>query len=376
MQIYLDNAATTKMKKKGIEAMVNAMENYYGNSSSIHSRGREAEDALERARESLAKIIGAAKDEVIFNSGATEGNNQIIRSYGKPGAHIITTVVEHKSVLLAMKEAEKCGAEVDYLEVNEKGGVSLEQLQNKMRKNTALVSIMMVNNETGVMNDIKEVSQVVRNISKKAKIHVDGVQGFLKYPIDVKDLDIDFMTVSAHKVHGPKGVGFLYVRRGQKPDSLMLGGAHEYKMRAGTVNVPGIIAFQQAAMDLEVNREANLAYVLLLKKAFIEGLSSFEGVYITSPLATSSAYILSVSFQGVRGEVFLHYLDEKGICVATGSACTSKDHKDSHVLGAMHLNQDRLLGSIRFSFEEETTMEEITYALEIIDEALHFLRRN
>ncbi len=375
MQIYLDNAATTKMKKEVIEVMVDAMENYYGNSSSIHGKGREAEDALEKARESLSKIIGATKDEVVFTSGATEGNNQIIRSYGKPGAHLITTTVEHKSVLLAMKEVEKHGAEVDYLDVNEKGGISLEQLREKMRKNTALVSIMMVNNETGVITNIEDVAKVVRSISKKAKIHVDGVQGFLKYPIDVKKMDMDFLTVSAHKVHGPKGVGFLYVRKGQKPDSLMLGGAHEYKMRAGTVNVPGIMAFEQAAKELEANREANLTHVLEIKKAFIQGLSSFEGVYVTSPLATSSAYILSVSFEGVRGEVLLHYLDEKGIYVATGSACTSKDHKDSHVLDAMHLNKERLLGSIRFSFEEETTMEEITYTLEIIEEALHFLRR-
>ncbi len=375
MQIYLDNAATTKMKKDVIQVMVEAMENCYGNSSSIHSRGREAEDALEKARENLSNIIGGTKDDVIFTSGATEGNNQIIKAYGKPGAHLITTNVEHKSVLLAMKEAEKNGSEVDYLDVDFNGEISLEQLKEKVRKNTALVSIMMVNNETGIMTNLDDVVKVVRGISKKAKIHVDGVQGFLKYPIDVMSMDIDYLTVSAHKVHGPKGLGFLYVRKGQKPESLMLGGDHERRMRAGTVNVPGILAFEYAALGLESNREENLAHVQRLKTAFIEGLTHLEGVYVNSPLATSSAYILSVSFEGVQGEVFLHYLDEKGIYVATGSACTSKDHKDSHVLEAMHLSKDQLLGSIRFSFEEETTMEEITHTLEIIEEALHFLRR-
>lgn len=375
MEIYLDNAATTKMKKEGINVMVQAMEKCYGNSSSIHSKGREAEDALENARESLAKIIGATRDEVIFNSGATEGNNQIIKNYGKSGAHLVTTLVEHKSVLLSMKEAERNGAEVDYLDVDEKGHISLDQLKEKVRKNTALVSIMMVNNETGMITNLKDVVNQVRSLSKKAKIHVDGVQGFLKYPMNVKALDLDFLTVSAHKVHGPKGLGFLYVKKGHKPESLLHGGAHERRMRAGTVDVPGIVAFEQAAIALDSNRERNLNYVLALKTDFMNRLTPIEGVKINSPLDESSAYILNVSFIGIRGEILLHYLDEKGIYVATGSACTAKDHQGSHVLEAMHMDKDRIMGSMRFSFSEETTLEEITYTVGIIKEALHFLRR-
>lgn len=375
MKIYLDNAATTKVKKDVISVMVEAMENYYGNSSSIHSIGRAAEDALEKCRESLSAIIGGDKDGVIFNSGATEGNNQIIRAYGKPGAHLITTCIEHKSVLLAMKNAQKNGAQVDYLGVDENGQISLDELKEKMTKNTALVSIMMVNNETGLSTDSKAIAQVIRSISKKTKFHVDAVQSFLKYPIDVKDMDIDFLTVSAHKVHGPKGLGFLYVKKGQKPESLLLGGEHEKRIRAGTVNVPGIIAFDYAAKKLHEDQDKNRAHVYNLKKAFINGLDGFTGIHINSPLEGSSAYILNVSFEGIRGETFLHYLDGKGISVATGSACNSKDTKNSHVLEAMHLDKQQLLGSIRFSFEEETTMEEITYTLEIIEEALHFLRR-
>ncbi len=375
MKIYLDNAATTKVRTDVISVMAKAMEDYYGNSSSVHSIGRAAEDALEKSRESLSAIIGGDKDGVIFNSGATEGNNQIIRAYAKPGAHLITSSIEHKSVLLAMKNAQKNGALVDYLGVDENGQISLDELKEKMTKNTALVSIMMVNNETGICTDSKAIGKVIRSISKKAKFHVDAVQSFLKYPIDVKDMDIDFLTVSAHKVHGPKGVGFLYVKKGLKPESLFLGGDHERRMRAGTVNVPGVVAFDYAAKKLNEDQDKNRGHVYELKKALIKGLDAFDGVHINSPLDGSSAYILNVSFDGIRGETFLHYLDEKGIYVATGSACNSKDTKDSHVLEAMHLDKQKLLGSIRFSFDAETTMEEITYTLKIIEEALQFLRR-
>lgn len=375
MKIYLDNAATTKVKKEMITVMADAMQNLYGNSSSIHSMGRKVENALEKSRESLSSIIGGGKDDIIFTSGATEGNNQVIRAYAKPGAHLITTCIEHKSVLLAMKQAEKNGAHVDYLGLDEDGQISLDELKEKMTKKTALVSIMMVNNETGLKTDPKAIAKVIRSISQRTKFHVDAVQGFLKYPINVKEMDIDFLTVSAHKVHGPKGLGFLYVKKGQKPESLFLGGDHEKRMRAGTVNVPGIVAFDYSANLLEKDRERNLAYVKALKTAFIDGLTYLNGVKINSPLGNSSAYILNVSFEGVRGETLLHYLDEKGIYVATGSACNSKDSKGSHVLEAMHLEHEHLLGSIRFSFEEDTTLEEINHTLLILKEALQFLRR-
>lgn len=374
MEAYLDNAATTKMRKASLAAMQEALEDLYGNPSSIHGIGRKAEDALEAARKSVAESIGAKSEEIVFTSGATEGNNYIIRSYIKEGAHFVTTAIEHPSVLQTMAYAEKMGVRVDYLSVNRFGQISLEELREKVQKNTSLVSIMMVNNEMGVFHDPRILSRIIREKSSRAKFHVDAVQGFMKYSVDIREMDVDYMTISSHKVHGPKGVGAVYVRKGQKPASLLLGGEQERGYRAGTVNVPAVVGFSAALKTPEEIRR-DYKQVEKLKEAMVAELSTIPGLLVNSPETVSSPYILSVSIPGMRGEVFLHYLSEQGVYVSTGSACTAKDTKDSHVLLSMGLAKKEIQGSIRLSFEEETSLEEVRYAAEKMRDAVKFLRR-
>lgn len=370
----MDNAATTKMRKASIMAVTEAMENLYGNPSSIHGIGRKAEDALESARRKIAESMGAKAEEVVFTSGATEGNNFIIRSFIKEGAHFITSAVEHPSVLQSMAYAEKMGVTVDYLSVNRFGQINLSELQDKLTKNTALVSIMMVNNEMGVYHDPQEIAKIIRKNSTRAKFHVDAVQGFMKYPVDVHEMDVDYLTVSSHKIHGPKGIGAVYVRKGQKPNSFLLGGEQERGFRAGTVNVPAILGFAEALKSKE-EILSDYHKVQYLKEEMIKELSSIDGILLNSPKEYSSPYILSVSIPGMRGETTLHYLSEQGVYVSTGSACTAKDTKDSHVLVAMGLKKKEIQGSIRLSFEEETSLEEIRFAAEKLKDAVRFLRR-
>lgn len=375
MEAYLDNAATTRMKPEVISAMTEALKNVYGNPGSIHKIGRDAEDALEKARKKIASTINASGEEIIFTSGASEGNNHIIRSFIKDGAHFITTKIEHPSVLRVMEYAMSQGVKVDFLSVNQWGHIDLLELEEKVTKNTALVSIMMVNNEIGACHDPGVIAKIIRGRSTRAKFHVDAVQGYCKYSIDVKKMDLDFMTVSGHKVHGPKGCGFLYIRKNQRPLSLLLGGEQERGYRAGTVNVPAITGFSEAVTLTMSEMEKNHRHVAELKRIMIESLGSVDGLKVNSDHATTSPYILSISIPGMRGEVLLHYLSDKGVYVSTGSACTSKDTKDSHVLLALGLKDQEIKGSIRLSFEEKTTAAEVRYAADTIKEAVKFLRR-
>lgn len=375
MEAYLDNAATTKVKSAVIDVMKDALKNIYGNPNSIHKIGRDAEDALEEARRKIASSIHALSEEILFTSGASEGNNQIVRSFIKEGAHFITSSIEHPSILRVMEYARTQGVKVDFLSVDEAGQINLSELKDKLTKNTSLVSIMMVNNETGAMSDSVEISRIIRERSSKAKFHVDAVQGYLKFPVDVKKMDVDFLTVSAHKVHGPKGVGFLYVRKGQKPLSLIQGGEQERSMRAGTVNVPSILGLASISTQTEEEMRRNLHHVDGLKRLLLQSLEGIDGLMVNSPMEGTSPYIVSLSIPGMRGEVLLHYLSDKGVYVSTGSACTSKDTKDSHVLLAMGLRDREIKGSIRLSFQEDTTEEEINYAAESVKEAVKFLRR-
>lgn len=374
MEVYLDNAATTKMRPEALAVMESALQKIYGNPSSIHLVGRQSEDLLEAARKSVAESIGAKGTEVVFTSGASEGNNQILRSYIKEGAHFITSKMEHPSVLKVMALAETQGVKVDYLGVNEKGQVDLLELQEKLQKNTSLVSIMMVNNETGAINDPKLISSIIRQYSKKAKFHMDAVQAFQKIPVDVQEIDVDYLTLSAHKVHGPKGVGALYIKKGLSPSPLILGGEQERSFRAGTVNVPSILGFAKVLKTKETMAK-DYEKVAELKRLMLESMSSIEGLRVNSLEEYTSAYILSLSIPGMRGEVFLHALSERGVYVSTGSACKAKDTKDSHVLKALGLQDKEIKGSIRLSFEEETTKEEVLYAAEAIKETVRFLRR-
>ena len=375
MEAYLDNAATTKVNVKVVETMAEALKSTYGNPNSLHKVGRDAEDKLESARKIIGESINADAEEIVFTSCATEGNNHIIKAFVKEGAHFITSKIEHPSVLRTMEYAEKNGVRVDYLSVDEDGKIDLSELKGKITKNTALVSIMMVNNETGAINDPEAIGRIVREAGGKVKYHVDAVQGYMKYPIDVRKMNIDFLSVSAHKVHGPKGVGFVYMKKGQRPISFFLGGAQERGLRAGTVNVPSILGFSEIPALLEGHMDENFERVSLLKKTLIEELTSIKELKINSKLDCTSPYILNISLPGLRGEVMLHYLSDKGVYVSTGSACSSKDTKDSHVLQAIGVREKEIKGSLRLSFSEENTLEEVTYAAGVIKEAVNFLRR-
>lgn len=375
MEAYFDHAATTGMLPEVVETVRRAMEDLYGNTSSLHRVGTTAADALEEARRTLAATLHATPGEVVMNSGATEGNNQVIRSFIKPGAHFITSKVEHPSVLRSMEMAQAQGVRVDFLDVHRDGVLDLDALAAAVTKNTDLVSIMMVNNETGAVNPLAEIRRILTAKSRKAKLHVDAVQGFLKLPLDVGQLGLDFLTASAHKVHGPKGVGLLYVRKGLRLQPLLYGGGHEFQMRAGTVNTPGILGFAKAAELLAPRTAAHFETVAERKAALMDRLGDVEGLQFTGGGPEESPYILSLSLPGLRGEVLLHYLSAKGVHVSTGSACSSRNAKDSHVLTALGLDPAQIKGSIRMSLSPFTTTEEVAHAAKIIKEAVGFLRR-
>jgi cysteine desulfurase len=376
MEVYFDNSATTKPYEVVIDAVVDIMRNNYGNTSSAHKLGMIAEQKLNKSREKIAKTLNCSKDEIIFTSGGTEANNFCIRGFLRKGAHIITNEIEHPSVLKTFQHLEKEGYKVTYLKVNEKGLINLSELEDSICDNTVLLSIMHVNNEIGAVQNIEEIGKILKSKSKKAKFHVDAVQSYGKLNIDVKKLNIDMISVSGHKIHGPKGVGFVYVRKGLVPKSFMIGGSHERKLRAGTINLPGIVGLAVASEKICQNISNNYKKISELQKYFIDKLSSFEHIKINSSISEEfSPYIVSVSFIGVRGEVLIHLLEEENIYVSTGSACSSKNKTMSHVLESIGLNSKEIEGTIRFSFNSENTKDEVDYVIEILKKSLEFLRR-
>jgi cysteine desulfurase len=375
MEAYLDNAATTRPSRAVIEKVCSSLGEIWGNTSSLHRVGMAADDAVSEARATIASAIGAQKEEIIFNASASEGNNQVIKSFIREGAHFITTSTEHPSVMRSMEYAERSGVEVTRLKSDRFGSFDLDELRGSLRKNTSLVSVMMVNNETGAINPIGEVASIIKESGSRARLHVDAVQGLMKLPVDVRKEGIDFMTASAHKVHGPKGVGMLFVRKGLKLESLVLGGSHEMGMRAGTLNVSGILGFAESIREMGDKINEHYSRVYSLKGRLIEELSRVDGIVFNSPLETTSPYILSISAPFLRGEVLLRYLSEKGVCVSTGSACSSNSTKDSHVLSAMGLSQKEIKGSIRLSLSAFTSDDEVDHALEAMKEAFSFLGR-
>lgn len=375
MEAYLDNAATTKPGKEVIERICSSLDTIYGNPNSLHRIGRLAEDEVNEARRIIGESINASKEEIIFTASASEGNNQVIRSFIKEGAHFITTKIEHPSVLRTMEYAEKHGVRVSYLGVDSQGRIDLAEFRSLFSKATTLVSIMMVNNEIGSVNPVEEIGSLMKDAGYRARFHVDAVQGYLKLAIDVKKMNIDFLTTSAHKVHGPKGVGFLYVRKGLKPESLIIGGGQEQSMRAGTVNVPAILGFSETVKIMAPRRAEHYDRILTLKKNFMEEIAKVPDVRVNSPLETGSPYVLNISAPFLRAEVLLHYLSEKGVYVSTGSACSSKNTRDSHVLIALGLKDAEIKGSIRITFSAFTTQEETAYSLDVLKEAFDFLRR-
>lgn len=377
MEIYFDNSATTKPYDEVIDSVCKAMKEYYGNPSSLHRLGIKCEKRLNEAREYFASTIKAHKDEIYFTSGGSEGNNLILKGVLKPGHHFITTIFEHQSIINTCRELEKNGVKITYLKVDTDGRISLEELKEAITKDTALVSIMHVNNEVGTIQDIEAIGNLIKERSNRAKFHVDGVQAYGKVPFDVKKMNVDFFTAAGHKIHGPKGTGFVYIKKGLVINSLISGGSQEKGFRAGTENLPSIIGFQKAAELTLTSMEDNYKTVHELKKYMISRLREFDNIRINSPIEGFSPYILNVSFNGVRAEVLLHLLEEANIYVSTGSACTSKSSTvaGSYVIKALGLGTKEVESAIRFSLSRENIKEEVDKTIEVLRTSLMFLRR-
>lgn len=376
MTVYFDNSATTKPFREVIDVMIDIMENNYANSSSIHRLGLKAYEELQKSRRVLGKVINCSEDEIIFTSGGSESNNFILNSMAKPGAHIITTEIEHASIIESCRFLEEAGVKLTYLPVDSLGNINLEELEKSINKETVLVSIMHVNNEIGSLQNLKEISSIIKSRSSRAKFHVDAVQSFGKLSINVKDLNIDFLSASAHKIHGPKGIGLCYIKKNIHPKPLIHGGAQESGLRAGTVNVPAASGFAVAAGIMHKNIDSNYNKVWGIKEYFIEKLKEVPEAKVNSPLKESfSPYILNVQFKDVRGEILLRMLEDKEIYASAGAACSSKSSKDSHVLKALGLNHEDVLSSLRFSFNPYNTTQEVDIVIEELKKSLIFLRR-
>ncbi|WP_066311781.1 cysteine desulfurase family protein [Bacillus sp. FJAT-29814] len=367
-RIYLDHAATSPMHPKVIEKMLEVMNSTFGNPSSIHSFGREARHEIDLARAVMAKSIGAKENEIIFTSGGTEADNMalfgVAESNREQGKHIITTAVEHHAVLHACEKLEKLGYEVTYLPVDETGMISLADLERALRDDTILVSIMYGNNEVGSLQPITEIGQLLKD--HPAKFHTDAVQAYGMEAIDVNESLIDLLSVSAHKINGPKGIGFLYVRSGVKLAPRLFGGEQERKRRAGTENVASIVGFREAVEIAMESRAAKREKFAQFKQIFLKVLQKHEVDFaLNGMLEKSLPHVLNLSFPGTNVEAMLVNLDLAGIAVSSGSACTAGSIEPSHVLVAMFGKEsERLTNSIRYSFGFTTSAEEVMKAAE------------
>jgi cysteine desulfurase len=375
VEVYFDNSATTMPYAEVMDSMVDAMKNYYGNPSSAYSLGLKAELKMNESRDIAAHTLNCERGEIIFTSGGSESNNFLIRGFVKPGNEVITTRIEHPSVLNTCRALENTGVKVIYLDVNSRGQIDLNQLEKNINKQTRIVSVMHTNNEIGTVQDIEAIGKLIKEKSSRVKFHVDAVQAYGKYYIDVKKLNIDLLSASGHKIHGPRGVGIAYVKKGLLPRPLIYGGGQERGFRSGTENLCAAVGFAKAAEKIYKHREQNFRHVAEVKEYFMGKLEQMDGIKINSRGKEYSPYVLSVSFIGVRGEVLLHMLEEKGIYVSTGSACSAKSSKNSHVLEAVGLPQEALKGTIRFSFADNNSRDQVDYTLKVLDKSLKFLRR-
>lgn len=368
--IYLDNASTTKPSQNAKAAVLDAMEQF-GNPSSLHRLGMDAEKVVEKAREAVANRLGAVKKTVFFTSGGTEANNTAIfgaaRALEKRGKHVITSSIEHPSVLEAFSELEKRGFSVTYLSADKSGRVNLNELENALSKETVLVSVMAVNNETGVIQPIKQISNIVHDVSPVAVVHSDCVQAFCKTDCRLRELGADMVSVSSHKIHGPKGVGALCINKGRVLP-LLFGGEQQMKVRPGTENVPGIAGFGAAALEDFGSCEKQYD---ALKRGILENI---DDVVINGDEEYSSKCILNVSFLGLRSEILLHSLETHGIFVSTGSACSSHKPEVSHVLTSMGLDRKAADSAIRFSFDSSVTDDDIKYVVGALKKEVEIIR--
>ena len=377
MEIYLDNSATTKPYPEVVDKMVVALTNQYGNPSAIYKKGIEVEREIKEIRRNIARSLGAKETEIYFTSGGTECNNTIIRSVAnlnkKTKKHIISTCIEHPSVLNTLKDLEEQGFEVTYLPVDSQGKISIDDLKNAIKDDTFLVSTMHVNNEIGAIQPIEEIGKYLKALKQKVYFHVDAVQSYAKIKFRPSKYNIDFMSVSGHKLHGPKGIGFMYVKENNRIKPLLTGGGQEIGVRSGTENVPGIYGLGKAVEILNQDLQGTIDKIRslrdLLKKEIVENI---DNVKINSP-EDGVCHVLNVSFRGVKGEVLLHYLEQKEIFVSTGSACSSKK-KGSHVLNAIGLSAEEIEGAIRFSLSDLNTEEEIREVVKALKESVSDLR--
>lgn len=379
MEAYLDNSATTKVSDGVRDIVVKTMTEDFGNPSSLHMKGIEAEKYLRDAREIIAKALKVTEKEIIFTSGGTEANNMaligVAEAYKRAGRHIITTAIEHASVLDTMKYLTEQGYSVTYLNVDKSGRIDLEELKNAITDETILVSVMYVNNEIGAVEPIEEIGKIIKERNPNTVFHVDAIQAFGKYKIYPKKLKIDALSVSGHKIHGPKGIGFLYVSDKVKIRPIIHGGGQQRGLRSGTDNVPGIAGMGQAVREAYTDMETKVDKMRKLKDYLTDSLLKLSDVRINSSKGDDGApNIVSASFIGVRSEVMLHALEEKGVYVSSGSACSSNKLGISVTLKSIGLNREALDSTLRFSFCDTTTMEETDYALEAVKELLPKLR--
>ncbi len=380
MEAYFDNSATTVVTESVKNIVVKTMTEDFGNPSSMHMVGVNAEKYIKESQENIAKILKVDPKEIYFTSGGTESNNMAIigsvMANKRKGNKIITTAIEHSSVAGPMKYLEQQGFNVVYLPVDCFGKASVEALKKEMDEETILVSVMYVNNEVGAIQPVSEIGHYIKTINPQVVYHVDAIQAFGKMDIKPKKDQIDLLTVSGHKIHGPKGSGFIYIKKNTKINPIIFGGGQQMGVRSGTENVPGIAGIGQAAKDCYEHLSANVKKLTKLKDYLIEQLEKIEDVTINSRKGADGApHIVSASFKGVRSEVLLHALEDKGIYISAGSACSSNRPSVSATLKAMGIDKELLESTVRFSFCEFNTVEEVDYAVEQLKELLPMLRK-
>ena len=377
MQIYADNAATTRMSEAAIDAMTDCMRNCYGNPSSLYTVGQRAKEKLEEAREEIAAVINASPREIIFTSGGSEADNQALLTAAINGnkqgkKHIISSAFEHHAILHTLNKLEKNGFDITLLPVHENGIIRLDELEAAIREDTCLVTIMTANNEIGTIQPIAEIGEICKKHG--VLFHTDAVQAVGHLPIDVKAQNIDMLSASAHKFHGPKGVGFLYARKGIILQNLIEGGAQERGKRAGTENLPGILAMTAALKESAANMEKNNAHMAQIRDHLIEGLAEIPHSALNGDAKQRLAGNVNFSFEGIEGEGILLLLDQKGISASSGSACTSGALDPSHVLLSIGRIHDVAHGSLRLSIGENITKEEADYIIASVKDVVAHLR--
>jgi cysteine desulfurase len=382
MEVYLDNAATTRPFISVKNIMMDALVNDFGNPSSLHRKGVKAEQYIKDAKEIISKSIKADPKEIIFTSGGTESNNMALIGTAlankRSGNHIITTRIEHPSVHNPLLFLEENGFRVTYVPVDHQGKIILEELLNAVCNDTILVSVMYVNNEIGSVQNIAEIAKKIKEKRQDVIFHVDAIQAFGKYTIYPKREGIDLLSISGHKIHGPKGIGILFVRDKIKIKPIIFGGEQQKGMRSGTENVPGIAGLGQAVKEIYEGHNDKIAYLYSLKEMLIAEVSKMDGVIVngvTQDIKQSAPHIVSISFEGIRSEVLLHALEDRNIFVSSGSACASNHPQLSGTLKAIGVKKELLESTLRFSFSVETTQEEIEYTISVLKELVPILKR-